>query len=644
MNFQQFAVRNVIRNRRTYAAFFMASVFSVMVFFLFSMLFYHPSIENRFLREIAVIGMGISEVILYWFTLFFLFYSMRAFLQARAKEFGILIHLGMSNKQLHRLIFIETMLIGFASIIVGLFLGVIFTKFFFMLVREIVVIPSLPFYISWKPYALTIGAFLSSFLLIAWIAPRFIQKAPITELVQEEGEKERADDYSTVRGIAGIGFILIAYIFAFFTKDFHILALFFYLPPFLLIGTYFFFSDSLPMIFQWLRRRKTFYWRHFYLLSMTEGIIRLKENARMFFIVTVVSTIAFMSVGVLASLTSFASQYRAVNPLGLVYKSDMNNPYEWVHIQSLTEELAQEEIDYTLLRFQVYEQQSTKTGLPVSIVEEGVMNELAKLSGYDYVPLQRGQARFIPPTAHAYETLKDERSETFLEPIHLPVQIAGAYPNTLLPAYAFRTNAIALNETDFRYLQRETPNVLPNRYTYYAFHIEDWEATKNIGSVIETTTEQIRQKGQHFNLPYTFDNPGANYFVLRMTFSLLLFIGLLLAGVLFLAAGSFIYFRLYTSLERERQEYEVLKRLGMTTKEFKKVVNRQLIPQFFFPWGIALLHSIFAFIALQAIWDALAEISIVKELTIVLIGFTLLQYMYFYLIRWRYLDHVTSSR
>ena len=51
-------------------------------------------------------------------------------------------------------------------------------------------------------------------------------------------------------------------------------------------------------------------------------------------------------------------------------------------------------------------------------------------------------------------------------------------------------------------------------------------------------------------LPYTFDNPGLNYSIIRTTFSLLLLIGLLLAAVFFLAAGSFIYFRLYTTLEQ----------------------------------------------------------------------------------------------
>ncbi len=50
VTFRQFAYRNVVRNLRIYAAFFMASVFSVMVFFLYSMLLFHPTIEDRFIQ------------------------------------------------------------------------------------------------------------------------------------------------------------------------------------------------------------------------------------------------------------------------------------------------------------------------------------------------------------------------------------------------------------------------------------------------------------------------------------------------------------------------------------------------------------------------------------------------------------------
>lgn len=189
MTFRQFAYRNVVRNRRIYAAFFMASVFSVMVFFLYSMLLFHPAIEDRFVQEFAVLGMGIAELILYVFTVFFLFYSMRAFLQARSKEFGVLLHLGMEKRQLNRLIFMETMLIGVGSIGMGTGLGFVFSKFFFMIVREIVMLPTLPLYLSWQPFALTIGAFLSLFILISFIAPVFIKTGKVIDLIRGKMKK-----------------------------------------------------------------------------------------------------------------------------------------------------------------------------------------------------------------------------------------------------------------------------------------------------------------------------------------------------------------------------------------------------------------------------------------------------------------------
>ena len=231
MTFRQFAYRNVVRNRRIYAAFFMASVFSVMVFFLYSMLLFHPSIENRFIQEIAITGMGAAEIILYIFTVFFLFYSMRAFLQARSKEFGILLHLGMAKRQLNRLIFTETMFIGMMSIAAGTFLGFMFSKFFFMIIREIVLLPALPLYLSWQPFALTIGAFMSLFILISFIAPVFIRTGEVADLIQGDAGNQGAYGYSKVRGYLGLLFLGAAYIMAAGTTNSVVIEPVFFITP-----------------------------------------------------------------------------------------------------------------------------------------------------------------------------------------------------------------------------------------------------------------------------------------------------------------------------------------------------------------------------------------------------------------------------
>ncbi|MDS9470313.1 ABC transporter permease [Sporosarcina pasteurii] len=643
MTFRQFAYRNVVRNRRIYAAFFMASVFSVMVFFLYSMLLFHPTIEDKFVQEFAIVGMGIAEIILYIFTVFFLFYSMRAFLQARSREFGILLHLGMEKRQISRLIFLETMLIGTAAIGVGTGLGFTFSKFFFMIVREIVMLPSLPLYVSWKPFALTIGAFFSLFILISFIAPVFIKSGKIADLIRGERKDDNQYTYSKVRGYLGILLLGLSYVLATLTSNAIVLKLFILLPPIATLGTYFFFTDSAPLFLQRLRSSRRIYWQHSRLLSISSGIIRLRENARMFFIVTIVSTIAFMSVGTLASLTSFASQYRAMNPLGLVYVSHPENIEEAKHIAQLTHELNEEEIAYSLTKFKVIQQVSSFSDSTVNILSLDQVNQLANHLDHLSIHLDEGEALFLPQSNSSYKNLNERVVKTELGDSHVKVKIDGAYPYQLFPSYSIGSNVIVLNNRDYQRVVFSTLRGKDTSFNYYAFHIPEWQKTKDIGlSISDTVTESflLESKG---TLPYAFDNPGLSYSIIRMTFSLLLFIGLLLAGVFFLATGSFIYFQLYTSLAQERKKFDVLRRLGLTDYELKKIVNRQLIPQFFFPWGVAFLHSSFAFLSLQVIWDALAEISIVKELAIVLIGFTFMQWMYFYLIRWRYLVHIKAS-
>ena len=184
MTFRQFAYRNVFRNFRNYAAFFMASFFSVFVFFLYSMLMFHPEMENGFIGEVSIVGMVVAEIILVLFSWFFIFYSMKAFLEARSKEFAILLHLGMERQQLGKLVFLETMLIGLLSSISGILFGFAFSKFFFMIIREILKLEDLPLYVSWEPFLLTFSVFIGAFVIISIGSVMYTPELKLNDLLK----------------------------------------------------------------------------------------------------------------------------------------------------------------------------------------------------------------------------------------------------------------------------------------------------------------------------------------------------------------------------------------------------------------------------------------------------------------------------
>lgn len=644
MTFRQFAYRNVVRNRRIYAAFFMASMFSVMVFFMYSMLLFHPKIEDEFLRSFAASGMIVAEVILYIFTLFFLFYSMSAFLQSRSKEFGLLLQLGMEKKQLNKLIFLETMLIGLVSVATGIFFGYAFSKFFFMIVRELLQLEGLPLYVSFKPFALTIGAFFSLFVIIAMTSVVFIREQRIIELIRGYRKTDEQQSYSTVKAIFGICMLLFAYAAAAFTSMNVVLALAIVLPPVVALGTYFFFTDSILFLLHQVKKRKSLYWHRINLIAISEVGVKLRENARMYFIVTIVSTVAFLSVGTLTSLSSYTGQFREINPLSLIYSSELTNPYESNHISLLRKELEEQGLSYTLVPFLIKKQTSSSSQNSVDILRQSDVNSLAVALGLPLVELEPGKGLLIPYSEESIESLKNKEIQTVLEESNVPIQIRGVYQQMLFPSMIIGSNIIVVSDKDYQLIDEPLEgNALDSSYKFFAFHVAEWERTKSIGLQIDSQVTDAIYEGAFTNLPFYFENPGLNYSVIRATFSLLLFTGLMVAAVLLLAAGSFVYFKLYTGLERDKRQFEVLKRMGLTDQELIKIVNRQLVPQFFLPWGIAMLHSAFSFLSLQVIWRNLAEVSILSEMVLVLVGFTFIQVLYYFLIRWRYIAHVRAS-
>lgn len=622
----------------------MASFFSVAVFFIYSMLMFHPDIERGILGEVSLIGMVGAEIVLVLFTLFFLYYSMSAFLEARSQEFAILLHLGMEKRQMNRLVFLETMIIGSGSIIVGIVFGFSFSKFFFMIVREILHLDDLPLYVSWEPFLLTIGVFTSAFVVISFISVYFTRERKLRDLLKGSDYLNSLATYSKIRAVYGVALILTTYILAFVVGHTSLIGLTLLIPFSATFGTYYFFSDSVPCFLDLARGKRKYHWQRYRLLSLAEQTHIMMDNVKMFFVVTMVSTLAFLSVGVLATMSSYTTQYDRLNPLGLVYKGDVDNPYEREHINSLRLQLEEKGLSYQLSRFIVVKQTSSFTRNEVEVFRESDMNVLLSSYSYPLLNLGSGEAVFIPYSEDSLKKLKNRIVHTVLEENNIPITIDSVYPKIVFPGSIVSVNSIVISDEDFAKLVRPIADqdIIQPSYHLFTFVIPQWMETKEIGKNIDYLESNLNFIKKDKFSPFYFENAGLNYSYILATYSLFTLVGVLVATVFLLAAGSFIYFKLHTSLEREKRKFDVLKRMGLTDAELKKLVNRHLFPQFFLPWGVAMMHSAFAFLMVQGILRDIANISIVKEVFFAFGFFVLIQVVYFYLIRWRYISHIRS--
>lgn len=608
------------------------------------MLMFHPDIERGILGEVSLIGMVGAEIVLVLFTLFFLYYSMSAFLEARSHEFAILLHLGMEKRQMNRLVFLETMIIGSGSIIVGIIFGFSFSKFFFMIVREILHLEELPLYVSWEPFLLTIGVFTSAFVVISFISVYFTRERKLRDLIKGSDYLSSLATYSKIRAIYGVALILITYILAFVVGHTSFIQLTLFIPFSATFGTYYFFSDSVPCFLDLARGKRKFYWRRYRLLSLAEQTHIMMDNVKMFFVVTMVSTLAFLAVGVLATMSSYTIQYDRLNPLGLVYKGDVDNPYEREHINSLRLQLEDKGLSYQLSRFVVVKQTSSFTQNEVEVFRESDMNVLLSSYSYPLLNLAAGEAVFIPYSEDSLKKLKNRVVHTVLEENSIPIIIDSVYPKIVFPGSIVSVNSIVISDEDFAKLIRPIldKDIRQPVYHLFTFVIPQWMETKEIGKEIASLETNLYFNKKDKFSPFYFENAGLNYSYILATYSLFTLVGVLVATVFLLAAGSFVYFKLHTSLEREKRKFDVLKRMGLTDAELKKLVNRHLFPQFFLPWGVAMMHSAFAFLMVQGILKDIANISIVKEVFFAFGFFVFIQVVYFYLIRWRYISHIRS--
>lgn len=602
---------------------------------------FHPDIENGFLGNVSILGMIVAEIILVLFSWFFIFYSMKAFLEARSKEFAILLHLGMEKKQLSKLIFLETLLIGTVSIVVGILFGFTFSRFFFMIVREILMLDELPLYISWEPFVLTITVYLSAFILISILSVYATPEKNLIDLFKGYSGFNTHHIYSLPKALTGFVFIGIGYILALLTSRMTLYSFGIITIILITIGTYLFFTDTTQFILEKIRSKKHVYWKKYRMLSIAEQSMIMKSNSKMFFVVTMVTALAFLCVGLLAALSSYTSQYDKMNPLGLIYKGHTDNPYEYSHITSIMRELENKGLSYHMASFEVKKQTSSYTQYEVEVFSESDINSLLFSYGYPFVRLSSGEAMFIPYSEESIKQLSNLSVKTVLMENGVEIKIDKVYPKLIFPSSIISLNSIIVSDEDFIRLTnpyQASPDVEPG-YHLFTFDIPQWIETKDVGVGIYNRVSHEYLK-DHYSLPYYFENTGLKYSFILSTYSLFTLVGLLVAAVFLLAAGSFIYFKLHTSLELEKKKFDVLKRMGLTDNELKRLVNAYLVPQFFIPLGVALLHSFFAFLALQNLLRNFANISIVKELVFAFVFLMIIEVIYFYLIRWRFITHV----
>ncbi|WP_426940523.1 FtsX-like permease family protein [Bacillus mycoides] len=640
MTFQRFAFNNIIRSKRTYAAHFLSSSFSVMVFFTYSLLLFHPDLQgelastSKTMSLLGTMGMQISQYLIFVFSFFFLLYSVSSFLKTRKKEFGILIMHGMTPAQLNKLIFLENMLIGVASITFGILIGLIFSKLNLLASENILAIDKgLPFYVPIKAVFTTIGAFLILFLVISMFTSKMVKANKLIDLMKSEEKPKPEPKASKALAFLSVLLIGLGYgcVFYFVLERNFIMPYLLGGVVFVVIGTYFLFSQLSVYVIRVLKKKDTVFFNKTNLLTISELAYRMKDNATMFFMLAIVSAVAFTGIGTCLAMGN-KGLTEMINPFAFTYTSLGENPQEGEHITEIKKQLTRSNFSYQVA---VTNPKFTENNLVLIKVSE--YNKFAKIFGYEMEKLDNDQQTIIVPSIvsqkEKYARGKDipEKIDVVQENLEMSLQVKKAVPYIVLP----NTIGAIIVVSDSLY------DKIPNRKTeddsyvmksQYGFVVENWEKSRVVTKKLEATMGNNNSVQAH----HYFKALYSEWIFSKQENGILLIVSVLVGIVFFTFAASLLYFRLYADLEREQQQYEMIAKVGLSRRELKKIVTRQLTLMFFLPLIIAIIHSGVAFIALQQLID----FSVLKMSILIILAFISIQSVYFFTVRWRYLQRL----
>ncbi|EEK76541.1 ABC transporter permease protein [Bacillus cereus R309803] len=591
--------------------------------------------------------MTISEVVIVFFSFFFLLYSIGTFLKVRKKQFGILTVLGISQKQLKRLVFLENMLIGVLSIFFGIQLGLVFSQFFLLVTAKITHVPGLYLYLPTGAIVLTIIIFLGLFILVSSFTPMLIRTRKAVRLLKE-GTKQKERKASVLISLFGAICLISGYVLAanplYFMSLGDIIGLLyavssiFVIPSLIAAGTYFFFSQISFLLIRILKTRRTFYMKRINMLWISDLAARIRTNINMLFIVAMLSTLAFTMITFLYGFGKF-TKFDAIrqNPFPFTYLSHTENTLADEHLNWLEQKFNEEHFTYKKLKTDIYEVSSAEENpMLYYAIKQSDYNILAKALNWEHLNVKNNESYILMKDIDdqfigtIYDTERKDILTLTQNSLQLQVKEYKNYnpfPNSLI------STLLVLSDENV-----EALSSVSKQMSVYNFKVNDWEKAHNIGSEFITKIINDNEAIKAEHPPFHASEASDSLYTTKQNVASFFLIGTFLGVIFFIGAGSVLYFRMYTDLTNEQEKYVTITKIGLTEAEMKRSATIQLAILFFVPYIMASIHTMFATKMLQEILN----LSFFAEITVVLMIFGTVEILFFLLIRSFYMQKLSQ--
>lgn len=617
--FSRLAKQNIRNNKSTYIPYMITCIFCIAMIYMMEFLRDCPTLDQA-VRQADEVRMIVftGEIVVEIFCIIFLIYSNSFLMKRRQKEIGLYNILGLERNHIGIVMFLETIITSIGSLAGGIAAGIIGSKLALLLLLKLLHIPSvLGFYISVKGIFTCLFMFGIVFLMILFLNLAKIHLSRPVELLRgnNTGEKEPAAKWL----MALIGFICLgAGYYLAVTTESPIKAITIFLLAVILVmaGTYLLFTAGSIVILKFLRRRKSFYYRTGNFISISGMLYRMKQNA------IGLASICILSTGVLLMISMTVSIYFGMNDIMLnryPYDVDMS-------VTSISEEECQTAIE-------AFEKAIADNKVPVEKSVEEIY--------LDIVCSKNGDQILIKPT----NTIRNSDSVLVLSLLNQAEyerltgisanlndgEIFAWYPS------AVQKDSVTVDETEFtvkKWLDKNPLTCGEDAVSDNAVLVvtdEDFkkfdemrtEMYKGVSSapagedltlhlglditgsetdkidfgtpVMEVVKDLKKNGGLSENSWITSGIRQQEYESYYADNGSLLFIGIFLGSLFLMGTAMIIYYKQISEGYEDQKRFEIMQKVGLSRREVRSSVRRQILMVFFLPLLMAMLHITMAF-------------------------------------------------
>lgn len=298
------AKTNLSNNKPFYIPYIISSIITVAMLYMMSFLS-----DNKGLNKImgadslaTIFRLGVGIIVI--FSYIFLFYTNSFIIKRRKKEIGVYNILGMEKRHLSKVLFVETIYSAIISLVCGIIVGIVFSKFILMVLYGIIGIhKTVEFFVNIHGIILCVVSFGILFLLTFLYNFMQIKLANPIELLRGTNVGEREPKTKIFMTIVGVVCLAIAYYIAITTENpLNVLTLFFVAVLLVIIGTFALFTAGSIALLKLLRNNKKFYYNKRHFMAVSGMLYRMKQNAAGLASICILSTMVLVVISTTVSM------------------------------------------------------------------------------------------------------------------------------------------------------------------------------------------------------------------------------------------------------------------------------------------------------------------------------------------------------